>query len=340
MNKDLCEKQETTFEKDIIFYYKNQISHVTAVNSPSSANLMAMLTITDPVFGSRQAKYGDEIITTVSGHPSITNSILQSGLCPVYVDVDLETFHPNFEIIEQAITKDIRGIVLGHSFGNPYDIEILRDICDEYGIWMIEDCLDAFGASSHGNLVGSCGDISTLNMGFGVCITNSPMVHKVLKSFANNGTFPEDPIIHRIGYDVKIAPTLFAENLNNTQQCWDKLFLGTQKYKKYFHFMKPASNAIPFWSHFVMIVKETAPFTKEQFKTYLIDHNIDLRCSFYGNILNYPAYKNINCRIIGTLFNSDVIDRDSVFINCNIKDKKSDYLLTCIEKFMRKWENT
>jgi len=185
------------FERNLVQYYKNTVRNVTLSNSGSSANLLAVTTITDGVFGSRQANEGDEIITVAAGFPTTLNPILQNRLVPVFVDVDIDTLVPDPEVIENAIVQGkTKGIVLAHPLGNLFDADMMREICDEYGIWLIEDSCDALGGTLYGKLAGSFGDISTLSFypahmissgEGGACMTKSPMVKKVLESYRDWG---------------------------------------------------------------------------------------------------------------------------------------------------------
>ena len=190
-------KYAKEFEKDLRTLFKQTIRHVQLANSGSSANLLAVTTITDKVFGDRRAKDGDEIITVAAGFPTTVNPIIQNGLTPVFVDVDLETFVPDMEVIENAIVEGrTKGIILAHPLGNPFDAFVLRDICNEYGIWLIEDCCDGLGGTLFDKHLGSFGDISTLSFypahhltsgEGGACLIQSPMVEKVLKSYCSWG---------------------------------------------------------------------------------------------------------------------------------------------------------
>jgi CDP-4-dehydro-6-deoxyglucose reductase, E1 len=185
------------FEKDLRTFYRQSIRHVVLANSGSSANLLAVTAITDPTFGSRQARTGDEIITVAAGFPTTVNPIIQNGLTPVFVDVDLNTLVPDMEVIENAIIEGTtKGVVLAHPLGNPFDVTTLRDICNEYGIWLIEDNCDGLGGSYQELPLGSFGDISTLSFypahhitagEGGACLIQSPMVKKVLQSFRDWG---------------------------------------------------------------------------------------------------------------------------------------------------------
>ena len=185
------------FEKDMRTYYKHTVRDILLVNSGSSANLLAVTTITDKAFGSRAAHPGDEIITVAAGFPTTINPIIQNNLVPVFVDVGLDTFTPDLEVIENAIIEGkTKGIILAHPLGNPFDAEQLRDICNEYGIWFIEDTCDGLGGTYHDRMLGSFGDISTLSFypahhitagEGGACLIQSPMVSKVMKSFRDWG---------------------------------------------------------------------------------------------------------------------------------------------------------
>lgn len=185
------------FEKDLRKFFGGAIRHVALTNSGSSANLLAITTITDETFGRRRANFGEEIITVASGFPTTVNPIVQAGLTPVMVDVDLDTLTPSMEVIENAIIEGrTKGVILAHPLGNAFDAEALRDICNEFGIWLIEDSCDALGGTLHGRLLGSFGDIATLSFypahhitagEGGACLIQSPMVEKVLKSFRDWG---------------------------------------------------------------------------------------------------------------------------------------------------------
>lgn len=186
------------FERKLIEKYKYTIRDVILCNSGSSANLLAITAITDPVFGERAAKPGDEVITVATGFPTTINPIIQNGLVPVFIDVDLSTFIPDMEVIENAIVEGrTKAVVLAHPLGNLFDASALRDICDEYNIWLIEDCCDALGGTFDGNPAGSFGDLSTLSFypahhitageGGAVLVRNNPMLAKVVRSFRDWG---------------------------------------------------------------------------------------------------------------------------------------------------------
>ncbi len=191
-------KYSQQFEKDLIHYYSNTIRHVVLTNSGSSANLLAITAITDPLLKSKQAKPGDEVITVAAGFPTTVAPILQNGLVPVFVDVNLNTFTPDLDVIENAIVEGkTKAVILAHPLGNLYDLEALREICDEYSIYLIEDACDALGGTFNGQLAGSFGDLSTFSFypahhitageGGAVLVRNNPLLEKIVKSFRDWG---------------------------------------------------------------------------------------------------------------------------------------------------------
>lgn len=190
-------KWSKTFEKDLRLFYQNTIRHVILTNSGSSANLLAVTSITAKEHGQRVAKEGDEIITVAAGFPTTVNPIIQNGLVSVFVDVNLDTFVPDMDVIENAIVEGkTKGIILAHPLGNPYDAFALRDIADEYGIWFVEDSCDSLGGTLFDKSLGSFGDISTLSFypahqitagEGGALLVQSPFNEKIIKSYRDWG---------------------------------------------------------------------------------------------------------------------------------------------------------
>jgi len=166
------------------------------VNSGSSANLLALSALTSPALGERRLKPGDEVITAACGFPTTVNPIVQNGLVPVFIDCELETYNADLEVLERALSPRTRAVVLAHTLGNPYDVARVRRFCDEHGLWLIEDCCDAVGATWNGSPVGTLGDLATvsfypahhLSMGEGgAVLTKSPLLRKIVESFRDWG---------------------------------------------------------------------------------------------------------------------------------------------------------
>ncbi|MGN6527477.1 MAG: lipopolysaccharide biosynthesis protein RfbH [Burkholderiaceae bacterium] len=172
------------------------VKHLITVNSGSSANLVAFSTLTSPRLGERAIKPGDEVIGVAAGFPTTVNPILQFGAVPVFVDVDLATHNIDASLIEAAISPKTKAIMLAHSLGNPFNLEVVTAICRKHGLWLVEDCCDALGATYDGRLVGTFGDIGTLSfypahhitMGEGGAVfTNDPELKLIAESFRDWG---------------------------------------------------------------------------------------------------------------------------------------------------------
>ena len=172
------------------------VQHLLTVNSGSSANLVAFSTLTSPQLGERAIRPGDEVIGVAAGFPTTVNPILQFGAVPVFVDVDLATHNIDASLIEAAIGPRTKAIMLAHSLGNPFNLAVVTDLCRRHGLWLVEDCCDALGATYDGRMVGTFGDIGTLSfypahhitMGEGGAVfTNNPQLRRIAESFRDWG---------------------------------------------------------------------------------------------------------------------------------------------------------
>ena len=172
------------------------VKYLLTVNSGSSANLVAFSTLTSDRLGDRAIKPGDEVIGVAAGFPTTVNPILQFGAVPVFVDVDLATHNIDASKIEAAISSKTKAIMLAHSLGNPFNLDVVAALCKKHGLWLVEDCCDALGAKYNGQLVGTFGDIGTLSfypahhitMGEGGAVfTNDPELKLIAESFRDWG---------------------------------------------------------------------------------------------------------------------------------------------------------
>lgn len=151
------------FEKDFATFVGNKVPSLL-VNSGSSANLVAVSSLSSPQLkkqGFKPLEIGDEVITVAAGFPTTVNPIVQNGWIPVFVDVDLKTLNALPEQIMEAKTSKTRAVVLAHTLGNPYRADVLADWCEKEGLFLVEDCCDALGATIGDKPVGSFGSLST-----------------------------------------------------------------------------------------------------------------------------------------------------------------------------------
>src|SRR3954469_11130434 len=120
--------------------------HALLVNSGSSANLLALSALTSPKLGERRLLPGDEVITVAAGFPTTVNPIIQCGLVPVFVDIDVPTYNIDVRQLESARSERTRAVMLAHTLGNPFDLSAVKSFTERHGIWLIEDCCDAVGS--------------------------------------------------------------------------------------------------------------------------------------------------------------------------------------------------
>jgi CDP-4-dehydro-6-deoxyglucose reductase, E1 len=170
--------------------------HAVLVNSGSSANLLALTTLTAVELGDRALRPGDEVITAAAGFPTTLNPIIQNGLVPVFVDSTIPTYNADPDAIEAAIGPRTKAIMLAHTLGNPFDLDRIQQLCGKHGLWLIEDTCDAVGSLWRGRKVGTFGDVATVSfypahhmtMGEGgAVLTGSPPLKKIIESFRDWG---------------------------------------------------------------------------------------------------------------------------------------------------------
>ena len=172
------------------------VKHLITVNSGSSANLVAFSSLTSHLHKDRAIKPGDEVISVAAGFPTTVNPIFQNGAVPVFVDIKLPTYNIDEELIEEAITKKTKAIMLAHTLGNPFNLNKIGEICKKYNLWLIEDNCDALGSKYNNQFTGTFGDVATLSfypahhitMGEGGAIfTNNSRIKRVSESFRDWG---------------------------------------------------------------------------------------------------------------------------------------------------------
>jgi CDP-6-deoxy-D-xylo-4-hexulose-3-dehydrase len=182
------------FERGLAKYVG--VRNALFVNSGSSANLVALSGLTSPKLGKRALKAGDEVITVAAGFPTTVNPIIQNGMIPVFVDVEIGTYDAIIDQIREAISPKTRAIMMAHTLGNPFDVAAIKAICKEHDLWLIEDSCDALGSTYDGKRTGSFGDTATVSFypahhittgEGGAVFVNSPLVKKQVESFRDWG---------------------------------------------------------------------------------------------------------------------------------------------------------
>ena len=172
------------------------VKFVITTNSGSSANLLALSSLTSEQLGEKSLKPGDEVVTVAAGFPTTVNPILQNNLIPVFIDVRIPSYVIDENLIEENITKKTKAIMIAHTLGNAFNIKKITDIARKHNLWLIEDCCDALGTTYDEKFVGTFGDLSTLSfypahhitMGEGgAVLTNNPQLKRIVESFRDWG---------------------------------------------------------------------------------------------------------------------------------------------------------
>ena len=230
------------FEKKLAEYLG--VTYCSFVNSGSSANLLAFMSLTSPLLEERQVKPGDEVITVAAGFPTTVAPIIQYGAVPVFVDVTIPQYNIDAEQVEEAITDKTKAIIVAHTLGNPFNLEKIVKICKKYNLWLIEDNCDALGSTytidGKTKLTGTVGDIGTssfypphhMTTGEGGAIyTNNPLLNRIVRSFRDWGrdcqcapgqdNFCGNRFTQKygelpVGYDHKYVYSHFGYNLKAT----------------------------------------------------------------------------------------------------------------------------
>lgn len=241
--------------------------YVNLVNSGSSANLLAFMSLTSPLLLERKIKPGDEIITVAVAFPTTVTPIIQYGAIPVFVDVTIPQYNIDTTKLEKAISPKTKAVFIAHTLGNPFNLKEVKEFCDINNLWLIEDNCDALGSKytidGVERYTGTIGDIGTssfypphhMTMGEGGAVyTNNPLLNKIIRSMRDwgrdcicpsgkdnicnkrfSGQFGELPF----GYDHKYVYSHFGYNLKVSDM---QAAIGVAQLKKLSGFIKKRQN--------------------------------------------------------------------------------------------------
>ncbi|HBW35509.1 lipopolysaccharide biosynthesis protein RfbH [Desulfosporosinus sp. BICA1-9] len=249
------------FEKEFGEYLG--VRFCSLVNSGSSANLLAFMTLTSPLLGDRAVQRGDEVITVAAGFPTTVTPMIQYGAIPVFVDVTIPQYNIDVNMLEEALSTRTKAVMIAHTLGNPFDLGAVKAFCDKQSLWLIEDNCDALGSvytlNGKEKLTGTIGDIGTssfypphhMTMGEGGAVyTDSPLLNKIIRSFRDWGrdcvcpSGKDNLCGHRfdrkygelpLGYDHKYVYSHFGYNLKATDM---QAAIGCAQLNKFPSFVK------------------------------------------------------------------------------------------------------
>jgi CDP-6-deoxy-D-xylo-4-hexulose-3-dehydrase len=347
------------FEEAIAQRFGVRYSRLTV--SGSAANLLAFTALTSWKLDERRIMPGSEVITVAAGFPTTVAPIIQNRCVPVFVDVDLDTANVDVDCLEEAIGPKTRAVVLAHTLGNPFDVIRVAELCVKHGLYLIEDCCDALGATIEGRKVGSIGDLATVSfypahhitMGEGgAVLTNSKSLVKLAESFRDWGrdcwcapgmsdtcrkrfswTLGDLPhgydhkyTYSHIGYNLKATDMqaaigmsqiakvdgFIAARRNNFSAL--KAAMKAEGLEEHFHLPQPTPGSDPSWFGFLMVIRDGSPLIRRDVVRYLEDHKVGTRLLFGGNLTRQPAFKEVECRVVGNLARTDKIMNDGFWV--------------------------
>lgn len=349
------------------------VRHAVMVNSGSSANLLALSVLTNPLFPTRMEP-GDEVITPAVTWATTVWPIINCGAIPVLVNVDLDTFDINVEAIQKAITSRTRALMIVHLLGNPCEMDPIRDIAREHKLWLIEDSCEAHGAEFGGRKVGSFGDISTFSFFFshhittmegGMVLTDSDRIAETARAlrtfgwirdlrdkdelsakyrqidwrflFTNIG-FNLRPLEVEAAFGIRQIEKLdsFITIRRNNAKFWEEK-LG--RYQKHLLLHTERAGTKHVWFGYPITVRPGAPFGREEITSFLEAKGVETRPIMAGNINEQPAMQAFPHRTSGELVNSRTVMRNSFFIGNHqgIGKDERESVVSYITEFMSKF---
>lgn len=366
------------FEMDFAEYL--DVENCLLVNSGSSANLLAISALTSPKLGDRRIAPGDEVITVAAGFPTTINPIVQNGAVPVFIDVNLGTYTAIPERIADAVGPRTKAIIMAHTMGVPYDLDVAKAVAKEHNLWLIEDNCDAVGSTYDGKMTGSIGDLGTISfypahhmtMGEGgAVVSSSEILDRLVRSFRDWGRdcycgpgenntcgvrfsqqfgdlpygFDHKYVASHIGYNLKVTDMQAAIGVAQLQKLPDFVEARKRNHAQLHARLKPYEDKLvlheataksdPSWFGYVLTVRDDAGFHRSDIVSFLEEKKVETRNLFSGNILLHPAYKEVQHRVVGDLYNSNRITRETFFVGVypGMTEEMISYMGDCFDAF-------
>jgi len=348
------------------------VTNAVMVNSGSSANLLALSILANPLTENR-IKQGDEIITPAVTWSTTVFPIINIGAMPVLVDIDLGQYTVNPNEIEKAITKRTKAIMPVHLLGNSCDMKRILEISEKHGLFVIEDACEAHGAEFGGKRVGSFGDLATFSFFFshhistiegGMILTDKDEYAELARSLRAHGwvrdleykekitrkyaEIDERFLFANIGFNVR--PTeiqgafgihqikkldKFIKRRENNAKFWTKR-LG--KYSDYLLLPERRDGVKHVWFGYPVTIRRNAQFSKKELVNFLEKKGVETRPIMSGNITEHPVMRLFRYRKVGNLTNSRTVMRRSFYWGNHhaIGKREREYLAECIDEFMER----
>lgn len=350
-------KSVREFEKQFASYINAKFALST--NSGSSANLLAVTALMADELGDRKLNKGDEVITTALNFPTTVNPIIQNGLVPVFVDIELPYYVP------MTYEEGHKATIFAHTLGNPVNLLVdgwyIEDRCDALAILDDNDFCDISTYSYH-----PAHHMTTQEGGM-VC-TNDPILNKVINSYRRwgsdcyceigqmnacgdrfGGSYDHRYTFSHIGYNLQMTDMQAVIGLAQIKKVdqfiekrrhnWKRLRDGCQDLEEYFVLPEPTPGSNPAWFGFALLLRKNLKLTRLALLTRLEAKGIGVRLLFAGNILRQPAYQNITHRVIGNLDNTNLVHDNAFWIGCHpkLEDEDIDRMLDTLHNLVKEF---
>jgi CDP-6-deoxy-D-xylo-4-hexulose-3-dehydrase len=356
------------FEDNISRYFN--VSESVTNNSGSSANLLAIAALTNPLT-ENNLNPGDEVIVPALAWSTTVWPLIQHNLTPVFVDIDPKTLNIDPDLIEKAISDKTKAIMIVPVYGNPCNMDRIMHICEKYNLQLIEDNCESLGAYYDNKPLGSFGRVGTYSFYFshhistlegGVCISNDFELGEMMRIIRAHGWIREtkkpqkyldkhpdiDPrfLFVNLGYNLRLTeiqgamgsvqlPKLkdFVESRRSSAQI---MINGLSKYKSVIQFQKETPKGMHSWFGFPIIINKKASFSTSDLRQYLESNGIETRPIICGNIALQPAVKMYKHRVYGSLENASHIMQNGLAVACHqsLDENACQHIVDTVSSFM------
>jgi CDP-6-deoxy-D-xylo-4-hexulose-3-dehydrase len=349
------------------------VGEAVMVNSGSSANLLAAAALVNPAFP-RPLAAGDEVIVSAVAWSTTYFPLVNVGLVPVLVDVDLDTFTIDPEAAARAVGPRTRGLMPVHLLGNSCDMRALGALASRHDLVMVEDACEAHGARFEGKFVGTFGAMGTFSFYFshhistiegGMLVTDDPgladltrmlRAHGWMRDVKKKPAILNAPIDERflfvnLGYNfrpmeiqggfglhqvAKLEP--FIKVRRDNVDYWNA---GLRKHARWLRECRgrDTNGSRSVWFGYPISVRPEAPFSRDELVRFLESRRIETRPIMAGNFREQPAIELFPHRIAGSLERAEQVTRQSFFIGNHhaISERDRAYVIECVDEFMARW---
>jgi CDP-6-deoxy-D-xylo-4-hexulose-3-dehydrase len=349
------------------------VAEAVMVNSGSSANLVAAAALVNPAFP-RPLVAGDEVIVPAVAWSTTYFPLVNVGLVPVLVDVDLDTFTIDPAAAAHAVGSRTRALMPVHLLGNACDMRALGALAARHDLVIVEDTCEAHGARFEGKMVGTFGAMGTFSFYFshhistiegGMLVTDDPTLADLARMLRAHGWTRDvkrkPKIVHapiderflfvNLGYNFRPMETQGAFGLHQVAKLEpfikarrDNVDYWNAALRRHARWLRECpgrdtNGSRSVWFGYPITVRPEAPFSRDELVRFLEGKRIATRPIMAGNFRDQPAIELFPHRIAGPLPNAELVMRQSFFIGNHhaIGERERAHVVDCVDEFMTRW---